>query len=186
MNIHTDRKTRIANQLFLLRSKQGLSLEDVAQKSGISRATLSRIENADVSPTAETLSALSTTFGMPLSRLIAATEDSFPALIPFDDQQETTDPGTSLTRRGVSPVSPDLLASVEEAHLPPGNHVKMANNSKPAQEIHLIVLDGALTVSLDDEEHNLTSGDCLRYKAHRTAIIQTPPSRGARFLKIRV
>ena len=180
-------RKQIANRLFLLRGEHGLSLDDVAKKSGISRATLSRIENADVSPTADTLSALCATFDIPLSRLIAETEDSFSALIPFEDQRELTDAKTGFTGRAVSPKSPDLLASVEEGHLPPDKQFRAEDDDlKPSEEIHLIVLDGALNVRLGKDDHDLTAGDCLRYKAYQTAVIQTPPSRGARFLKIRV
>jgi len=179
-------RQQLASKLFSLRSEQGLSLDELAKKSGVSRATLSRIENAEVSPTADTLSVLCASFGIPLSRLIALTEESFPALIPFEDQTEAFDEDSSLTRRTISPPSPHLLASAEESHLPPARHVELVGHAGSGQEIHLIVLDGALTLRLEDQDHDLTAGDCIRYKEHGVVTLQTPATRGARFLTIRV
>ena len=184
MNIPKRLTTRIANRLFLLRSERNLSLAAVAKQSGVSRATLSRIENAEVSPTAETLNALCIAFELPLSHLIAMTEDRFAPLIQFEDQTEMTDRKTGLTSRNISPPSPDLLAWVEEGHLPPGRTLEISQDGKQGQEIHLILLDGALTISVDQTDHDLTAGDCLRYKNYSSARFETQPTRGARFLRI--
>ncbi len=186
MNEHAHSRTQIASHLFLLRSQKGLSLDETARQSGISRATLSRIENAEVSPTADTLVALCATFEVPASRLIAMTEQEFDALIPFENQTETIDPKIGFTCRSISPPSPDLLACIEEGHLPPGKRLEINPNTRPGQETHLILLDGALSIHIDQQEHDLTAGDCIRYKQNSTVVAQTPPTRGARFLKIRV
>ncbi|WP_294203186.1 helix-turn-helix transcriptional regulator [uncultured Sphingomonas sp.] len=61
----------LAAHLKALRTDRNWSLQDLAEASGISRATLSRIENADVSPTAESLGRLASSFGLPLSQLFA-------------------------------------------------------------------------------------------------------------------
>ena len=179
-------RKQIAHRLFLLRSENGLSLDEVAQQSGISRATLSRIENADVSATADTLQALCATLGIPMSRLFAMIEERFPALVPFERQAEHTDPKTGFTRRHISPVSSHLLASSEEGHLPPGKQCEVALEGAPGQEVHLVLLDGALTVRLGKKQHDLTAGDCLRYNDYGSVNIQTPETRGARFLMFRV
>lgn len=184
MNAHANYRSQIASHIFLLRSQKGLSLEETAKQSGISRATLSRIENAEVSPTADTLCALCATFDIPVSRLIAMTEQDFDAFIKFDNQAETIDQKTGFTRRSISPPSPDLLAYVEENHLPPDRNLEINQNTKSAQETHIILLDGALSIHIDQQEHDLTAGDCVRYKQHSTVVVQTPPTRGARFLKI--
>ncbi len=184
MNTHANSRTQIASHIFLLRSEKGLSLDETAKQSGISRATLSRIEKAEVSPSADTLGALCATFGIPVSRLIARTEQDFDVLIPFENQAETVDNKTGFTCRSISPASPDLLACVEEGHLPPDRHLEVNRNAKPGQETHLILLDGALSIRIDQNEYDLTAGDCARYKQHSTVFVQTPPARGARFLKI--
>ncbi|WP_050931556.1 helix-turn-helix domain-containing protein [Aestuariivita boseongensis] len=176
-------RSRLASRLFSLRSETGLSLDALARKSGISRATLSRIENAETSPTAETLQAICGALGLPVSRLIAMIEDGFDPLIPFEDQGEWEDPETGFTRRAVSPPSAQLRASVDEIHLPPDTRHNATQTD--GGECHLILLDGAVTVATGGTTHSLTAGDCLRFRQDAPTQFQTSPDRGARFLQIR-
>src|SRR5690606_17551455 len=46
---------RLAARLAALRSERGWSLQDLAQRSGVSRSNLSRIERGEISPTADVL-----------------------------------------------------------------------------------------------------------------------------------
>ena len=55
---HTSDRSKLASHLRCLRGAYDMTLAVLAERSGISRATLSRIENAEVSPTAETLGQL--------------------------------------------------------------------------------------------------------------------------------
>ena len=50
--IDVDLDRRIAQRLKALRLARGWSLDELAGMAGVSRATLSRLENAEVSPTA--------------------------------------------------------------------------------------------------------------------------------------
>jgi len=72
---------RIANRLRALRSEKGWSLDQLGQRSSVSRATLSRLENAEVSATANVLGKLCAAYGLTLSRLMAMVEDDYTALI---------------------------------------------------------------------------------------------------------
>src|SRR5688572_29532956 len=53
-----DIETRIARRLARLRAERKWSLETLAERTGISRATLSRLERAELSPTAAMLGRL--------------------------------------------------------------------------------------------------------------------------------
>ena len=62
---------RIAQRLRALRGERGWSLDELARRSAVSRATLSRLENAEVSPTTAVLGRLCSAFGLTMSRLLA-------------------------------------------------------------------------------------------------------------------
>ncbi len=68
---------RLAQRLRELRMERSWSLEELATKSGVSRATLSRIENNEVSPTAAVLGRLCAAFELTLSRLLAIPRQAF-------------------------------------------------------------------------------------------------------------
>jgi len=109
---------RIADRLGRLRTERGWSLEALAERSGISRATLSRLERGELSPTASMLGRLCTTFGWTLSRLMAEAETRAPNLVPATQQAVWTDPETGYRRRLVSPPAPGLRGELVEIRLP--------------------------------------------------------------------
>lgn len=173
---------RLAAKLKSLRLVSDWSLDQLAVKSGVSRATLSRLEQAKVSPTTEVLHKLSTAFSLPISRLLAMVEDRFDALVPFDEQTESEDPQTGFIRRSVSPPTDSLIGEIQECHVPPNTTIRDDFPAQPSQEYHLVMLDGALRVSVDSEDHALTAGDCLRYSG--TCQLATGKDRGARYLLV--
>ena len=175
---------RLAGQIFLLRSERGWSLDEMARVSGISRATLSRIEKADVSPTVDNLHKICAAFGVPTAQVIQNAEDSFANVIEYDAQSEIKDPDSGMTQRSVSPSTAELKAQVVENHLRPDTRVTIASSSTQGHEHHLVMLDGALAVTLDAETHHLTAGDCLRYHQKGDTVLETSASRGARFLLV--
>lgn len=175
---------RLASRLKSLRHSNDWSLDELAAKSGISRATLSRLEQAKVSPTAEVLGKLCAAYALPISRLLMMVEDSFDALIPFDTQSEWDDPDTRFTRRTVSPPAGSLAGEVQECHLPPDTTITYDAPARPGLEHHLILLDGALTVTIEGRDHALTAGDCLRYQSFGDSQFCTNRDRGARYLLV--
>lgn len=176
--------TRLATRLNDLRKGRGWSLDQLADHSGISRATLSRMEKGEVSPTAETLGRLCAAYSLPMSRLLMMVEDSFDPKVPFERQTEWRDPETGFTRRSVSPPSTGLSGEVLECHLPRDTVVQYETPPKPGQEHHLIVLDGVLTLTVDGTAHVLSGGDCLRYHLSGPTQFETGAARGARYMLV--
>jgi transcriptional regulator with XRE-family HTH domain len=62
-----DVSDRIARRLRLERDSRSWSLADLAERSGVSRATISKIERAEVSPTAVVLVRLAAAFDLTLA-----------------------------------------------------------------------------------------------------------------------
>ncbi|WP_256513747.1 helix-turn-helix domain-containing protein [Actinoallomurus soli] len=70
----TVRLRRLAGSLSRLRTARGLSREDVAEATGINKATLYRIEKAKVRPQTRTLAAMLTLYGVDLDEQRALTK----------------------------------------------------------------------------------------------------------------
>jgi len=163
----------LADHLKMLRFDHGLSLQALAEKSGVSRATLSRIENADVSPTAETLGRLATAFALPLSQLLAPLEPSFPPLTRRDKQNVWSDPEKGFTRRVVSPPSRQLKLEIIECSIEPHQRIAYDRPAFPGHEHHLLMLAGSLAITVDGISYDLHSGDCLRYQLRGASSFET-------------
>lgn len=163
----------LADHLKGVRISRGLSLQDVSAKSGISRATLSRIENAEVSPTAETLGRLASAFALPLSQLLTPLEPNFPALVRQKDQSLWPDPSHGFTRRAVSPPSGQLKLEMIEGEIEPHQRIAYDRPSIPGHEHHLVLLAGMLVLTVDGVRHELRPGDCLRYRLQGPSSFET-------------
>jgi len=173
---------RIGAHLRSLRQQEGWSLEELAGRAGVSRATLSRLENGEVSATASVLWRLCATYGLTLSRLMALAEADFTPLLPRRAQPLWQDPESGLLRRSVSPPSEQLRAEVLECALPAGCRIDYGAPPRPGLEHHLYLLEGALTLTLETERYCLSEGDCLRYRLLGASRFETDAAQAARYL----
>lgn len=177
MNVVLDHATtRLAERLKQLRMANRLSLQELAARSGVSRATLSRIENGEVSPTAETLGALASAYAMTISRLLAPVERPFQALVPRTEQSSWRDPAGGFVRHVVSPPSGALSAEIVRCELAPHQSIAYEHPPVPGQEHHLVMLGGVLSVRVEDACYMLGEGDCLRYRLFGPSRFETGPS----------
>lgn len=173
---------RIAERLRALRAERGWPLDELARRSGVSRATLSRLENAEVSPTASVLGKLCAAYGLTMSRLMLMVEDGFPPLVRRDDQPLWTDPEVGFRRRSVSPPAQSLAGEALDCELGPGVRIDYEEPPRPGLEHHLVLLSGRLAVTVDGRTHELGPGDCLRYQLRGPSAFSTPDGSGARYL----
>ena len=173
---------RLSECLSELRARQGWTLDQLAAESGVSRAALSRLENAEVSPSADVLDRLARAYGMTVSRLLALTEDSFPAHVDKDDQPIWKDEATGYTRRTVSPQAQSLGAELLECKLPPNNSVEHVSPLRAGQEHHIWMVSGYMRVTHEDRAYDLGPGDALRLMLANPATLTTAKGQGARFL----
>jgi len=173
---------RIAHRLARLRADRGWSLDVVADRTGISRATLSRLERAELSPTAAMLGRLCTVYGWTLSRLMADAETRPPNVVRAADQTAWTDPESGYRRRAVSPPAAGLRGELVEVHMPAGASVSFDASPVAGLEHHLWMLEGALALEIDGAQFRLRAGDCLRYVLSGSTRFQSTGTREARYL----
>ena len=173
---------RIAQRLARLRAERGWSLDALAERTQISRATLSRLERSELSPTAAMLGKLCTVYGYTLSRLMADAETRPPNLVAAGDQSEWKDPESGYRRRVVSQPAPGLRGEVVEVRLPAGATVSFETSPVAGLEHHLLMLDGTITLDVDGTRFTLRAGDCLRYVLNGPTRFQNTTRREARYV----
>lgn len=173
---------KIACRLRELRAERSWSLDELARRSKVSRATLSRLENAEVSPTASVLGKLCAAYGMTLSRLMHMVEDQFAPLVRRRSQPVWEDATAGYRRRSVSPPAHTLAGEALECELKPGTRIAYDDSPRPGLEHHLILIDGQLQLTVDGQTYDLKSGDCLRYQLFGASTFVTPEKLGARYV----
>lgn len=175
---------RIAARLRQLRQDAGLSLDALAQKSGVSRSNISLIERGQSSPTAVVLDKLSSALGVSVASMFeAAPVPVTPSpLARVADQPVWSDPASGYIRRNVSPpgVSPLQLVDVI---FPPGQRVAFETSARDA-DIHQLVwmIDGVMEIGHGPELWQLNAGDCLAMRLDAPIRFHNPGAKPARYL----
>jgi transcriptional regulator with XRE-family HTH domain len=156
----------LANELRRQRKKNGLSLDDLADASGVSRAMISKIERAQSSPSTSTLSKLANALDTSLSRLVGqeARRDDI-VLTRHEQQMVWVDPETGFSRRVLSPILPGRGLDIVLAQLPPkSDSGALVAHTMPVEE-YVYVLSGALIVTVGETRTALNASDALYYRA---------------------
>jgi transcriptional regulator with XRE-family HTH domain len=175
---------RLAERLRALRRARRWSLDELSALSGVSRASLSRIENGEVSPTASVLGRLAGAHHTTVSRLLADIEGDAPALVRRAEQPEWVDPATGFRRRSISPPSLDFDCELLRCELPAGAQIDYPLPPRLGLEHHLYLIDGALELTIEGAVHRLRAGDCLRYKLMGASRFIATGRRTARYILV--
>lgn len=156
--------SRLGVRLAELRAERGWSLGELAERSGVSRSTLSRAERAEISPTASLLNRLCGVYGRTMSQLLSEVEAAPALLVRAADQAVWEDKASGFVRRSVSPPHAGLRGELVEGRLAAGADIAYDRPPVPGLEQHIWVLDGRLEVAAQDTRHRLDAGDCLRLR----------------------
>jgi transcriptional regulator with XRE-family HTH domain len=153
--------TRLARRLRLEREARGWSLADLAARSQVAKATISKIEREEMSPTAVTLVRLAGAFDLTLAGLLLRAEQTS-RLARDADQPEWRDPETGYRRKQVFS-RPDHPVEMARIELPPGQRVAFPASSYAHIRQLVWVQAGTLTVLEAGERYDLQAGDCLGF-----------------------
>jgi transcriptional regulator with XRE-family HTH domain len=154
--------TRIAQRVRDLRAVRGLSLEALAQASGVSRSMISLIERAESSPTAVVLERLAMGLGVSLASLFDAPDPTGSPVSRRDEQPLWQDPHSGYVRRNVSPAGVASPLQIVEVQFPAKARVAYETGPRePTVHQQIWVLEGRIDVTAGTTLHKLEAGDCL-------------------------
>ncbi len=171
----------LANRLRVEREARRWTLADLAGRSGVSRAMLSKIERCEASPTAALLGRLSAAFGLTLSQLFARAEDAG-QLSRSATQPSWRDPESGFFRRSLSPPGASPLELVW-GELPPGGSIAYPAAAYTFMaDQQLVVIDGRLTIRQAGTVFEIAAGDCLRFGAPRDVTFENADSVTCRYI----
>ena len=158
--IISDPTAQIAARIKAEREARGWSIASVADRSGVSRAMISKVERGESSPTAALLGRLSGAFGLTMSTLLSRAEGQGSRVSRAHDPQQWMDPETRYVRRSLSP-RPGGPLDLVQVDLPPGASVSYPASTYTFTRQQVWVQDGHLTFIEGEETHELRTGDCL-------------------------
>jgi transcriptional regulator with XRE-family HTH domain len=170
---------RVAENLRQRRKARGLSLDDLARSSGVSRAALSQIETCKSNPTVGVLWKIAVGLGIPFAELIGAPRSGVMVLRRNDSQVLRSSDG-KLESRPLTPAGASPLVELYELRLS-ARSTHASDAHAPGTHEMLIVLSGQLKLHVDDVVYELGAGDSIAFAADRAHVYENPAGSEARY-----
>jgi transcriptional regulator with XRE-family HTH domain len=156
-----DLDLRLAQRIRQERAARAWSLAELSERSGVSKAMISKIERGESSPTATLLGQLSGALGITLSTLLARAEAAASRIARASEQDVWQDPETGLRRTSVSPAGSEVI-NIVRCELPAGQRIAYPTAAFLFISQQIYVLSGTLHFTEGTTVHTLRVGDCLQ------------------------
>jgi transcriptional regulator with XRE-family HTH domain len=173
---------RVAENLRQRRKARGMSLDDLARASGVSRAALSQIETCKSNPTLGVLWKIAVGLGLPFAELIGAPKAGV-AVLRRSDAQVLRSLDGKLESRALAPAGATPFVELYE--------LRLAARATHASEAHargthelLVVLSGAVRIHVDDGVFDLSPGDTVAFSADRPHVYENPGASEGRYYNV--
>lgn len=175
----------LGEQARRLRMDRGLTLDGLAELSGVSRAMISRIERGEASPTAALLARLCSALGVSLSVFFSTSGPGQPPLARRADQPVWRDPESGYARRVIAPSGTTARVDVVEVEFPPGGEVRFpGQQASRTQCQHVWMFEGEMEITVGDIVYRLVAGDCLYMNVGDVHAFRNPTHSTARYAVI--
>lgn len=169
----------LATNLRRFRKENGLSLEALAHRSGVSRAMLGQIETGKSVPTITIVWKIADALGVPIAALI---EDATPAravVVPRGSGQVLVRSDGRFTLRAIESTTLELQVAFYELRIAAGHHEHVEAHG-PGTRASLVVTHGTLLFALrDGESVKLSEGDTILFAADTAHTYSNPGHEGA-------
>ena len=171
---------RVAENLRHRRKVRGMSLDDLAKASGVSRAALSQIETCKTNPTVGLLWKIAVGLGIPIAELIGASVSGSVSVLRRGDAQVLRSTDQRFESRPLAPAGVSPLVEVYELRV----HARSSHHAEahaPGTHEIVIVLSGLLRMRVDEETYDLGPGDSISFTADRPHVYENPSGSEARY-----
>ncbi|MEO8540775.1 MAG: XRE family transcriptional regulator [bacterium] len=184
MTTESSIEQRISANLKGRREALGLSLSQLAERSGVSKAMIGKVETGVSSPTAGLLGRLCAGLGVTLSTLMNSVEAPGSTHFPAHTQPSWRDPETGLQRTLVAAMTSQSGIEIARLTLPAGTVVEYALVPATPIRQHIYMLAGTVNFTIGGESTLLSPGDCLFAVIDRPTRFEVPASGPAEYLVI--
>lgn len=152
----------IARNLFQLRKSRGLSLDKVAELTGVSKGMLAQIEKGTSNPTVTTLWKIANGFQVSFSYFMKDEEGAQVTKIDLETLRPVIDDGGNYQVFSLFPFHPEKKFEVYIVTLQPGFRHEA---EKHLGEEYIFLSEGSLIINLKGKQYTLKEGDALHFDA---------------------
>jgi transcriptional regulator with XRE-family HTH domain len=180
-----DRAAAVGPRIRALREAMGLSLRDLAERSGVSAPMLSQVERRETSPTLAVAVKIASGLELTLSQLLRLDEGENVAISRAGERRGYRRGGHEFEE--LTPPLPGQRADVSLHTLKPGAATGGSDDPpmhEPGSRETAVVLEGTLALVVDGRRHVLRAGDSVTFDADLPHHLENEGEEPTRFLAV--
>jgi transcriptional regulator with XRE-family HTH domain len=177
----------IGARVKALREASGLSLRDLAARSGVSAPMLSQVERGETSPTLTVASRIAAGLELRLSQLLRLDEGGSVTVTPARQRQRGGNRRRGHSFEVLTSSQPGQRAELSRHVLSPGGATGAPDDPpmhEPGSRETALVEQGSLVLVCDGQRHELREGDCVTFDADLPHHFENPADEDAAFLAV--
>jgi transcriptional regulator with XRE-family HTH domain len=170
----------VGENLRHLRRKSGLSLEQLAAKSGVSRAMLGQIETGKSAPTINLLGRIAEALQVSVPSLISNSASGGTVIVPRDRATVLASSSGGFTCRALFPWGDPLSIELYEVTIV-ARHSEDVAAHEPGVKKALVILAGEIELKVgEDSPARLVEGDSIIFNADSLHTLHNPGDEDAK------
>jgi XRE family transcriptional regulator, regulator of sulfur utilization len=180
-----DPSTAVGPRIRALRDAMGLSLRDLAERSGVSAPMLSQVERGETSPTLAVAVKIAAGLELTLSQLLRLDEGQHVAVSRAGDRRRYRHGKHRFEE--LTPPLPGQRADVSLHTLEPGGSTGGREDPpmhEPGSRETSVVLSGTLALVVDGSRHELREGDSVTFDADLPHHFENDGDEPTRFIAV--
>jgi XRE family transcriptional regulator, regulator of sulfur utilization len=180
-----DPSSTVGPRVRALREAMGLSLRDLAERSGVSAPMLSQVERGETSPTLSVAVKIAAGLELTLSQLLRLDEGQHVAVSRASGRRRYERGGHRFEE--LTPPLPGQRADVSLHTLEPGATTGGREDPpmhEPGSRETAVVLAGTLALIVDGSRHDLGEGDSVTFDADLPHHFENDGSEPTRFVAV--
>lgn len=178
-------RAAVGARIRALREAMGLSLRDLAERSGVSAPMLSQVERGETSPTLAVAEKIAAGLELTLSQLLRLDEGEHVAVSRAGERRRYERGGHRFEE--LTPPLPGQRADVSLHTLKAGATTGGPDDPpmhEPGSRETAVVLTGVLALTVDGTRHELHAGDSVTFDADLPHHFENDGEEQARFLAV--
>jgi len=154
----------LERRIHELRARRGWTQDALADRAGVSKAMISKVERGENNPTVVVAAKIAAALGLTMSQLIGADERRRALRLPKEQRVTFRDAATGIEQR-LFPAFGGSAVGIMQVVMPAGSSSGDLAPHLTPMEIYLLVEHGAVRVTLGAESYDLAEGDAFYFVA---------------------
>lgn len=152
----------LGSRIRTLRTEQGLSLDEAAQRCGVSRSMMSAVERGEKTPSVLVVHRIAVGLGSNITRLLGEEQAAPVVVLRRAAQRVARDPG-GWERRNLAPAQPGVAFEFMRTTIQPGVNAGEFPPHPPGSREYVAVEQGRLQLTVAGAAYLLETGDSIAY-----------------------